>query len=88
MKYQRPALPIRFLRLQEMNRLVAPVSARIQVVRGVIAVVEAVAIALPSMSVYGDDGNGREEGGLTGTSMSVMLDLKSESGSTSSTKAC
>ena len=47
-KHQRPARAIRFFRLQEMHRLLAPVAERVEVVGGVVAVVEAEAVALYS----------------------------------------
>ena len=45
-EHQCPSFAVRFLRLQEMHGLIAPVTARVQVVCSVIAVVEAVTVAL------------------------------------------
>ena len=67
--------------------MLAPVAERVEVMGGVVAIVVTVSVALSRrervsrMSIA-------DERKLTGTSMRVMLDLKSESGSTSSTKAC
>jgi len=80
--------------------MVAPVTQGVQVVRGVIAVVEAEAVGLGILAWLGEgkrrvfkEASARIAGGcrrirLTGTSISVMLDRKSEFGSTSSTSAC
>ena len=46
MKHQRAPRAIRFFRAEEMHRLLAPVPPRVEVVRGVVAVVEADAVAL------------------------------------------
>jgi hypothetical protein len=70
---------------KEGDRVLAPMAKWVEVVRGVVAVVVAVAVALLNSQL---DAHTDGEGELTGTSMSVILDLKSESGSTSSTKAC
>jgi hypothetical protein len=80
--------------------MVAPVTQGVQVVRGVIAVVEAEAVGLGILVWLGEgkktsiqrgkckDSRRMQEIRLTGTSISVMLDRKSEFGSTSSTSAC
>jgi hypothetical protein len=46
MKHQRPTVSVSFLGLQEVDRLFAPVSQGVEVVRGVVAVVEAEAVGL------------------------------------------
>lgn len=78
--------------------MVSPVPKRIKVVRSVIAVVKAETVRLDSISlgnfVKGCGKKSLEETGeiekraLTGTSISVILDRKSEVGSISSTSAC
>lgn len=72
--------------LEEVEGVVAPVAAGVEVVGSMVAVVEAVAVALEE-GVRCCMGWGKE-GGLTGTSIKVMLERRSEVGSTSSTKAC
>lgn len=74
------------LLLKEGGGVVAPVAERVEVMRGVVAVVVTVAVALGRVS----SGIGRfiSVGGLTAASIKVMLDRKSESGCVSSTKAC
>lgn len=73
------------LSLQEADRVVSPMPAGVQVVRCVISVVEAETVALSIHQIVF-----RKERSLlhTGTSIRVMLDRKSESGSISSTSAC
>jgi hypothetical protein len=66
--------------------MITPMAKWIEMVRGVIAIVVAIAVALIKISMDLEPlENGIEH---TGTSMRVMLDLKSESGSDSSTRAC
>lgn len=101
MEGQGAAVPILSLRLDESCRVVSPMAARVKVVRGVVAIVETVTVGLNAwISAKIDCGSqqqradahkhGADAGNnlLTDTSIRVMLDLKSESGSCSSTKAC
>ncbi len=81
---ERPAIAVCLLGLQEMDRLLSPVSTWIQMMGSMVAVVEAKAIALPRVSMRWAFNIGT----LTGTSIKVILLRKSESGSTSSTRAC
>ena len=77
--------------------VIAPVTERVEVVRGVVAVVEAEAVRLQCVNSVFKDNNPnllRRVGiehirrKLTGTSIKVILDRKSELGSKSSTRAC
>ena len=86
-EYERSTLLVLFFGLHKCDRVVTPVTARVEMMRGVPAVVEAVAITLVvNVSCCLDMWISEER--LTGTSINVMLERKSESGSTSSTKAC
>ena len=78
---------LRLLR-EEGDGVVAPVAERVEVMRGVVAVVVAVAVTLKGRQYLCNVKRLFMWVMLTGASISVMLDLKSESGSTSSTKAC
>lgn len=73
------------LSLQEADRVVSPMSTGIQVVRCVVSIIKTEAITLSINQIVP-----REKEILvhTATSIRVTLDLKSESGSISSTKAC
>lgn len=61
-KHQSSAFAVCFFGLQEVDRLVAPVPARVEMVRCVVAVVEAVAVALRSCQYVVKVGWWKEEG--------------------------
>jgi len=86
-EHERMLVGVLLLLRQKRHGVFTPVTERIQVVRGVVAIVVAVSVALlvDQRTVSRDQ---MDSVAPTATSMSVMLDLKSESGSTSSTSAC
>ena len=90
MEDESTAVAVGVFLLKKVNRLIAPVTARVEMMGRMIAVIEAEAVALPKYHVSLDSRHsvGVVLVSLTGTSMSVILDLKSESGSSSSTRAC
>jgi hypothetical protein len=88
MKNQGATILVLFLGFHECDRMVAPMTARVEVVRCVPAVVEAISVTLAEEVRECIVWIGEKEEELTGTSMRVILERKSESGSISSTKAC
>ena len=77
--------------LKEADGMIPPMPARVQVMRRVPAIVETESVTLRRRRSVGQPCNvamGRIGHARTGTSIKVTLERKSESGSTSSTRAC